>query len=71
MAEKRRRHGDEFTREAVRLVTEPGDGVAETARHLGLNATMLGRWKRAVEAQPHAAFPGNGPVLPDQEACQR
>jgi transposase len=71
MAEKRRNYGDEFKREAVRLVTEQGYGVSETARNLGINAHMLGRWKREVEAQQSAAFPGNGRVSPAQEELQR
>jgi transposase len=65
MAEKRRNDGDEFKREAVRLVTEQGYGVSATARNLGLNAQMRGRWKREVEAPQSAAFPGNGRVSPD------
>jgi transposase len=32
---------------------------------------MLGRWKREVEAQQSAAFPGNGRVSPAQEELQR
>jgi transposase len=68
MAEKRRTYGDAFKREAVRLVTEQGYGVSETARHLGINAHMLGRWTREVEAPQSAAVPGNGRVSPDQEA---
>ena len=71
MGEKRRHDGDEFTREAVRLVTEQGYGVSETAGHLGIQAQMLGRWTREVEAQPSAAFPGNGRVSPDQAEFQR
>lgn len=71
MAEKRRNYSEAFKREAVRLVTEHGYGVSETARNLGINAHMLGRWKREVEARPSAAFPGNGRVLPDQEELQR
>jgi transposase len=71
MAEKRRNYGDEFKREAVRLVTEHGYGVSETARNLGINAHMLGRWKREVEAQQSAAFPGKGRVSSDQEEFQR
>jgi transposase len=68
MAEKRRNDGAAFTREAVRLVTEPGYGVSETARHLGIHAHRLGRGTREVEAPQSAAFPGNGRVSPDQEA---
>ena len=45
MTEKRRNYTTEFKREAVRLVTEHGYGVAETARNLGINANMLGRWR--------------------------
>jgi transposase len=71
MAEKRRHYGDEFKREAVRLVTEQGYGVSETARNLGINAHMLGRWKREVEAQQSAAFPGNGRGSPAQAELQR
>jgi transposase len=71
MAEKRRNYGDAFKREAVRLVTEHGYSVSETARNLGINAHMLGRWKREVEAQQSAALPGNGRVSPDQEELHR
>jgi transposase len=71
MAEKRRNYGDEFKREAGRLVTEQGYGVAETARNLGSNTNMLGRWKREVETQHSGAFPGNGHVSPDKEELQR
>ena len=68
MVEKRRNDGDAFKREAVRLVTEQGYGVSETARHLGINAHRLGRWTREVEAHQRVAFPGNARGSPDQEA---
>jgi transposase len=45
---KRRQYTEEFKREAVRLVTDHGYGVSEAARNPGINATMLGRWKRQV-----------------------
>jgi transposase len=61
----------EFTREAVRLVTVHGYGVAEAARNLGINATMLGRWKREHEARERGAFPGKGHLPPDQEELHR
>jgi len=71
MAEKRRNYGDEFKREAVRLVTTHGYRVSETARNLGIHPNMLGRWKREVEAKQNGAFPGNGHVAPDKEEVQR
>jgi Transposase len=57
MAARRRHDGDEFKREAVQLGTEQGNGMSETARNLGINAHMLGRWKREVEAHRVQPFP--------------
>ena len=50
-AEKRQTYTAEFKREAVRLVLAHGYAITEAARNLGINATMLGRWKREFEAQ--------------------
>jgi transposase len=71
MPDKRRISTEEFKREAVRLVTNQGYGVVEAARNLGLNASMLGRWKREVEQTMNGAFPGNGRVSLDQEEVCR
>jgi transposase len=71
MTDKRQIYTEEFKREAVRLITEQGYGVAEAARNLGLNASMLGRWKCAVEQTMNGAFPGNGRVSRDQEEVYR
>jgi transposase len=71
MAEKRQTYTAEFKHEAVRLVTVQGYGVAEAARHLGINATMLGRWKREQEAREDRAFPGNGRLSPEAEELHR
>ena len=69
MTEKRQTYTAEFKWEAVRLVTEHGYGVAEAARNLGLNATMLRRWKRELAERENGAFPGKGRLSPDQEEC--
>ena len=71
MTDKCRIYTEEFKREAVRLVTDQGYGVAEAARNLGLHASMLGRWKREGEQTMTAAFPGNGRVALDQEEVYR
>lgn len=52
-------------------MTGHGDGVAEAARNLGINAMMLGRWKRELEGGEDRAFPGKGRLSPDQEALHR
>ena len=49
MTKKRRIHTKEFKEEAVRLITEQGYSIAETARNLGINANMLGKWKKDLE----------------------
>ena len=48
-----------------------GYGITEAARNLGINATMLGRWKRELEAQENGAFPGKGRLSLDQEELHR
>ena len=57
MMAKRRRHNEEFKREAVKLVTDQGYTVAEAARSLGLDASLVRSWKLkyAPEAQNGAA----------------
>jgi transposase len=71
MAEKRKVYSAEFTQEAVRLITEQRYGVAETARHLGINVNMLRRWKQKYTANAHTAFPGNGRLTAEQEALRQ
>jgi transposase len=71
MAEKRRQYTEEFKQEAIRLVTEQGDGIAETARNLGSKAHRLGRGKRECARKGSAAFPGNGRMSADQEELRR
>jgi transposase len=68
MTDTRRTYTAEFKRDAVCLLTAQGDAVAEAARHLGLQATMLGGWTREVEPTKNGAIPGNGRVSLDQEA---
>jgi transposase len=70
-AEKRQTDTVEFQRDAIRRVTVHGYGVAEAARNVGLNATMLGRWTREPEARENGAVPGKGRLPPDQEEIPR
>jgi len=53
----------------VRLIADEGQRIAEVARNLGINATMLGRWKR--EAVEEDAFPGKGRMKPMEEELRR
>ena len=60
MSTQRRNYDDEFKRAAIRLVTVNGHGISETARNLGINAKMLGRWKREEEAKQNSTSATSG-----------
>ena len=49
MDKNRKKYTSEFKEDAVKLITEQGYKITEAARNLGVNATMLGRWKRELE----------------------
>jgi len=49
MTKKRKKYTQEFRESAVKLITEQGYQNAEAASNLGINPTMLGRWKREIE----------------------
>ena len=49
MTKNRKKYTQEFRESAVKLITEQGYQNAEAARNLGINPTMLGRWKREIE----------------------
>jgi transposase len=46
MARERQLFSEEFKREAVKLVGQPGASKAAISRDLGIGANLLGRWCR-------------------------
>jgi transposase len=68
---KRKRYTEEYKREAVELILSDGYGTAEAARNLGINAGMLGRWKREREKHGEEAFPGIGNMTAEQAELYR
>ena len=56
----RRTHTSQFKREAVELIAREGLSVAEAARRLGVNQTLLRSWKLKLQAEGDQAFPGSG-----------
>ena len=63
MAKTRRSFSREFKIEAVKLVTEKGQSIAEAARSLGIHENQLRTWKQALEKESQddqQAFPGHG-----------
>ena len=71
MGETRRKFSRDFKMEAVRLVTEGGQTIAETARELGVNPNLLARWKRLLTDNGEQAFPGKGRMKPLEEENRR
>lgn len=57
MTTTRRRYTDEFKREAVTLVTEQGYAFSDTARRLGVNVSLLRRWRDPFEAEDKGEIP--------------
>ena len=48
---RRRRHSEEFKREAVKLVFDQHLSVTEAARNLGIHPNLLRSWKQRFEAE--------------------
>ena len=63
---KRRSFSREFKVEAVRLVLEKGVSVAQAARELGINESLLHSWKRRYLSDPSFRS-GKGPSAEQQE----
>ena len=65
---KRKSYSQEFKVEAVRLITDKGYSIAEASRNLGIEYSVLRRWKNQLSGVPGSAFPGKGKLrTPDEE----
>lgn len=62
----RRKYSDEYKREAVALTRVPGATIQAVAADLGINAHMLGRWRKLLEEHGDKAFPGQGHARDDE-----
>lgn len=61
MKQKRRKYTNEFKEEAVKMVTKQGYRLSETSRNLGINESMLGRWKQEqLRKKENGGFEPNG-----------
>ena len=67
MERKRRQYSREFKVQAVKMVTEQGLSVAEVARDLGVNPSVIQHWKKKLADEGDQAFPGNGRLTADQQ----
>jgi transposase len=54
---KRRKFSEEFKREAVQLSYQPGVTQKQIGEELGINANMIGRWRRDMQqSRSHDSF---------------
>lgn len=67
----RRTFTKQFKTDAVKLITEQGYKLSETARNLGIDPSVLRRWKTQSEADGSKAFPGKGHMTGEKEELVR
>ena len=67
MSKPKREYTAEFKQKAVELSYARGNAV-EVCRELGLNPSVLGRWRREAKKYGENSFPGKGnPKLTDEQ----
>lgn len=71
MTESRRQYSREFKREAVRLLESSGKLASQLEGELGIGRGNLSRWGEQLAADGEDAFPGHGPLTPEQEQVRR
>jgi transposase len=71
MKRTRRKYDRQFKIEAVKLVTERGASIAETARNLGIHENLLRTWKKKYLEDTKDSFPGTGHLKPQDEELWR
>ena len=67
---QRRKYSAEFKLEAVQMVRNIDVSTSQVAGELGINATMLGRWRREQKAASGKAFQGPGKTR-DEDSPRR
>jgi transposase len=71
MGSKRRKYTREFKVEAVRMVIDQNRSMSEVAKNLGINPSLLQRWRKQFEEDGSVAFPGHGKLKPEDEEIRR
>jgi len=66
MKKKRKSYSKDFKVEAVRML-DSGVTHTQVARQLGINVSMIYRWRDQLHRQQDKAFPGKGNPSPENE----
>lgn len=49
------------------MISEKGLPISRVAEDLGIDRSLLTRWKRELTTDPEHVFPGKGRLKPDEE----
>lgn len=71
MARSRRKYTREFKIEALKMVLEDGRTVTDVAKALGIDRSLLQRWKSEFKDDGEVSFPGHGRRKPMDEENAR
>ncbi len=71
MSTPRRKYTPEFKLEAVRLVTDQGQTIAEVSRQLDIHAGLLHQWRAAVKKNGALAFTAKSPDKLESEEVRK
>ncbi|MFT5199457.1 MAG: transposase [Planctomycetota bacterium] len=71
MSAHRRKYTPEFKLEAVRLVTDQGQTIAEVSRQLDLHTGLLHQWRAAVKKNGALAFSAKSPDKLESEEVRK
>ena len=71
MGRSRRKHSAEFKLEAVRMTFEPGRTVGEVADNLGIDRSLLQRWRSKMKADGAGTFPAPSRTKASDEEIAR
>jgi transposase len=67
----RKKYPREFKLDAISLVLDQGYTIADAARSLEINRSVLQRWIKEIETDDGHAFRGNGKLTPEQAEIRR
>ena len=65
MATRRRRFDRQFKLDALRMVQETEQPIAEIARNLGIHPNILYKWRNEFLSDAEHSFPGKGNLKPE------
>ena len=71
MKQTRRKYSKEFKLEAVRQMDDPNKANTQLARELGVDCSLLYKWREQFGREGVHAFPGKGSQTPEAEELKR